>query len=517
MVVEWTRSSVRLAIAEGGGARWRLRILRSQPIGAGGSPASALQALMRAAKRPAAEVISVVPREQVITRVVEFPTTDPRELGQMAGLYARAQLPYSMEQTVMDVSVLSGQRGFTTVVIVACQREVIERHVAWLREAGASASFLTVSSWGVRGWYHRAMRTASVTEPCLVVNVDENRTDFVLLAEHRLLSSRSIGQGWQDWEATGEVATLLSGEVERSRAAIRKELPGTDVRSLLLTGCGPLAQWKEELARRTGIALTVVTPQLPTEPRAAASAGVPYSPVVVEGLAMSELRTLLNLSPPEVRSQTRHRREIRELIAVSILLVVALGLGSLLIGLQLARQERTARDLDSALHAVIPSARQLEANSRTIQLVSGILEDRRRLATSLSEILSHTPGSVTLEGVTFERQRREVTVKGRAASRQLVLEYLKELERVEGVRGVDLKYLTQRTSPTGESTTFELSLRLTAPNEAERIPGRGAPRARSSRAPEPRAAPPTPETSSPAPADSSAAEPSPQPAEEPHG
>jgi Tfp pilus assembly PilM family ATPase len=457
-----------VALAEGSGAQCRIRAIHSQPIGVIGETAEALRGLLRSTvKSAAAQVIGVVAREQVITRVVKFPTIERGELAQMAELYAKAQLPYPREQTVMDFHVLSQREGFTTLAIVACQRDLVGRQLALLREAGLSPALLTVSSWGVLGWYrqilHRsgagqAVQANSIKEPSLVVNVDDTRTDLVLIADGRILSSRSVGQGAQDWEPLGETTDLLGLEVERSRAAIRKELPGTEVRSIILTGLGALGQWNEPLSQRLGLPVIVIDGKEPLQ-LGATPMSTPISPVVVGGLACSEVRELLNLSPPEMRVQVRHRQQVRELVRVALLLMGVLALGSSLLALQLFRQRNMTVQLDQALMDIEPTAKRIQVKSRSAQLVGSMLEGRRRLAMTLSGIFHITPTAVTLEGLTFERAKREVVLRGNAASTQAVLDYIKQLEHLEGVGGVDLKYSTRRSTPAGERTDFELALR----------------------------------------------------------
>src|SRR3989338_5209288 len=134
LVLEWTRTMLHAAVAEGRAAAWRVRAVYAQPLSTSAETAHVLSALIKTAKLPTNEGITVVSREQVITRTVKFPTLDSAELTQMVELYAKAQLPYPREQTVMDFSVLHQQGGFSTVVVVACQRDVIDRQLGALRE-----------------------------------------------------------------------------------------------------------------------------------------------------------------------------------------------------------------------------------------------------------------------------------------------------------------------------------------------------------------------------------------------
>lgn len=464
IVVEVGRTAVRVALAEGRGMRGRIQALQSLPISGPADVASALRAFLGRAKTAPANVIGVIPRELVIARVVKFPTADRSELVQMVQLYAKSHLPYPKEQAVTDFFLLTQADGFSTVAVVACQREVIDRQLTPLREAGLPASFITVSSWGVLGWFRHALYRsgtgqASVATPGLIVNIDETRTDLVLVTDGRLVSSRSVSQGLHELQGAGQTPELLVAEVERSLAAIRQELPGLEVRSLVLTGLGPLSQWQEEIARRLGLAVTVMDARQPLRLRS--TPALSFSPVVVGGLALSELSELLNLSPPEMHAEVHHRRQVRELVAVSALLIIALGLGAALLSVQVSRQRQVVGQLDQALGDIAPAAKGLQEKNRSVQLVTGILRDRQQLAVMLSGVFRETPASVTLEGLTFERERRELSLKGHAESTQAVLAYMKALERLEGVRGVNLRYSAQRSGPSGDYTSFEIVLSQT--------------------------------------------------------
>jgi type IV pilus assembly protein PilM len=466
IVVEWTRTTLRLALAEGAGGRYRLKTVYAQPIGAATEVVMALRALLKTVKASGAEVISVVPREQVITRVVRFPASQPQELAQMVELYGKGQLPYPREQTVMDFHVVNQQEGFSTVAIVACQREIVERQLTVLREAGLPPSLLIVSSWGVLSWYQlvlsqggagSAVRPNAVREPVLVIHVDDTRSDLVLIAGGRMVSNRSIGQGVREWGSPQEVVELLMTEAERSRVAIRKELPGTEVRSLILTGLGPLREWSEPLAERLGLSVVAVESRQPFQGWTAPLAA-PVSPVVIGGLACRGMQGLLNLNPPEVRVQLRHQRQVRELVLVSALLIGVLVLGSGLLALQGFRQQRETAQLAQVLMSVEPRAKQVKEKLRLAQLMQTVLKDRQRLAKTLSKVFLTTPPAITLEGLVFERSRHELVLRGNAETTQTVLDYVKQLEGLDDIERVQLKYSTRRSTPSGERTDFEMSV-----------------------------------------------------------
>ena len=455
VVVEWTRASVRLAVAERSGSRWKLRRVQAQPMPSGGNISEAIRGMVDGLGNAAIdEVIGVLPREQIITRLVRFPSTDATELSEMAELYAKAQLPYTKGQAVVDTRTLQQEQGFSTVALVACQRDVVERHLAVLHDAGLHSALVTVTSWGVMGW-SRAL-ASQPEQPVLVVNIDDTRTDFVLVSGQRLLASRSVAQGAQEWQHAQEIAELMATEVERTRTTLRKELPGTEAKSLILTGLGALAQWRETVAQRLSLPVTVIEASKAIE---LALEGVPISPVAAAGVAVSEQDDLVNLSPSEARAQVRDRRQLRALKTVTNLVIAAVVLAAASLGASLWRAQRMSAQLEQMVETLEPKAKRVREHGRSVDVVRALLDERRHFAATLSGIFQATPEPVSLEALTVEQARHEITVRGLAASTQTVLGYIQQLEQLDGIEAVELKYSTSRSTPSGERTHFELMLK----------------------------------------------------------
>ena len=461
LILELTPSSVRVATASGSTTRMKLEAVFSQPLALGQSPAEGLRTLLKTAKLPSGPLISILPREQALTRVIKFPATRLDELTPMVELYAKAQLPYPREQAVMDFSIIRQGQGFSTVMLVACQREVIDRHLAVLNEAELSPALITMSSWGILEWFRRLGRAQVNRGPTLIINMDSARTDLVIANAGQMLSSRSLDQGASSWMQAPETAELLVTEVERSRTALRKELPGHELRAIIMTGVAPDLTWREVLSQRFAVPVDVVDP-VHAWKGITVSLTPPGSPVVLGGIAGSNLQELINLSPPELRGALQHRRQVRQLVSVSVLAFSELALGAGILGLHDVRQQQVLGQLDRQIQNMKPTAKHVQEKRRSLHMVGSLLSDRRQLAASLSDVFQKTPPNMTLEHVDYEHGRRELTLRGSAMSNQAVLEYLKILEHVDGVRASELKYVTARITSEGERTSFEIILHLEA-------------------------------------------------------
>jgi hypothetical protein len=388
--------------------------------------------------------------------VVKFPSMKMDELASMVDLYARGQLPYPRDQAVTDFHLLAQQDGFTTVGIVACQRETVDKFLGVLRDAGLSPVGMTVSSCGVLGWYRQTLVLEPSREPALVINVDDARTDFVVVADGRLLTSRSIGQGFHDWGTTVDSTELLALEAGRTHAAVKKELPDADVRSLVVTGVGQLAQWGQMVGTRLGLPAEAVEP--PAADRK--SSAVEFSAAVTAGLATTPMTELLNLGPPELRAHVQHRQQVRQMAWLSVLLVAVLSLGAGVLALQGIREERHSAQVDGVLVELEPQAKRVRTKLRLTEVTEGVLDHRRQLATLLSGLLDATPSAVTLEGLAFERGRAQVELRGSGSSTQSILDYIQTLEQLEEVEAVELKRSGRRSGPSGDRADFELLLRV---------------------------------------------------------
>jgi Tfp pilus assembly protein PilN len=455
-VIEVTRTSLRLLVAEGEGKSVRVRRFLVEPIGAPQEAGARLPLLIKQAKLDGAEAIVTIAREQVITRMLKLPAVRPEELGRMVELSGKAQLPFPREQAVADYQVLEQSGGATTVQLIACHRQVVDHAVALARQAGCDPIALVPSSWGVLAWYQQLGRAAEIPEPAMVINVDGDHTDLLLVERGRLLFSRSLAQGVAEWQA-GDPAALLAEEIGRSVSGMRKELPGVEAAGIVLTGVGPLADWRAGLAQQVG--KPVAVRQL--QHRELAIAGN-ASGVVAVGLAMAEPRLLPNLLPPDARHAQRSRRQMRQLSWTGALLGVCLVLGVLALSLSAHRQEERTQRLLTRVTELERQAKQAQRQQADVELIERTLAARRRLASQLVDALRLAPPEVMFDDISLERSRQELSIRGNAPSTRHVLDFIKQLEDTNQFERVELRYSARRNRPGGASTEFQVVARVPA-------------------------------------------------------
>jgi len=447
---------MRMLAVEGPWLKPRIRKFAIEPLT--GEPNQETLHRLVAGLRPArATVLSAIPRDQVITRLLKLPSTNPDEVAQMVELSGKAQLPYPPDQAVSDFQMLEEHGGTSQVQLVACHRELIERHLALVRQEGVEPAWIVPSTWGCLAWYQRLGRASQLAEPVMLIHVDADHTDLVFIQHGRVLFSRALAQGLHEWQAGTDEPEPLAQEFERSLSSVLKEFPGMTVNSIVLTGLGELDRWKGFFEQRFDKPVIVKEAhgdlRFPEPPTSQAA-----SPVVVLGLAMAEDQWLVNLLPREVRHAQRHRRRMRELAFTGMLLLASLLLGMGLLAARISRQAQFTGHAAAALKELEAVTEQVERKDRDIKLIEQCLASRRATADMLAELFRLTSPEVLFESVVFERARGELVVRGSALMTRQVLDYVHSLEQSDQWERVELRYSARRSVAGQMRTDFEIVL-----------------------------------------------------------
>lgn len=444
LIVEFTPSSVRGLLVERGA--WRLHtsqlfveLLRTRTV------PEALAGLVKRLGAKPNQVISVIPREQTMTRMMNVPASDPEELRRIVELSGRTQFPYPAQKILVDFHVAGQDNGTSTVQLVACRRELIEQHLAHMREAGLEPEIVTPSSWGVLAWYQRVRRSINGAEPVCVVNVDADHAELVVIQDGRLLFSRVIGAGDQ-WH----------GELKRSLSGARQDWPGLEIKTCILTGLGPLDQYKTVVEEHLGA--SVIVRKSAEGWTLASQSRESVSPVVALGLGSAEPEELVNLLPEEAKRLHARRHLIRAGTQSAWVGLAACWLVVAMLAVQTHRRGKELSATQAALKELEATAAELKEHERFIRVAERVAGSRKQSAERLAALMQVTPQDVAWKNLTFDRSGRTLVVAGSAPTTRRVLDYVKLLEEAKLWGQVELRYTSRRKAKTEQRTEFEIAL-----------------------------------------------------------
>lgn len=180
-------------------------------------------------------VVSALPSELVVKRLLELPFSDARKLNQVVPFALEEHLPFPVDDSVVAFARV-GRAGDNTLVMAAMARKPdLKRHLELLARAGLDPKTITLSELAIASLLARS-RTAAAT-PHLVMDVETNSTSMVLLdSDGTPRAARTVNAGLSE-EKTGHnwdtQAAMILSAARQMLLAHSSELEDLDV---VLTG-----------------------------------------------------------------------------------------------------------------------------------------------------------------------------------------------------------------------------------------------------------------------------------------
>lgn len=111
--------------------------LRELPLGGSGQTvAERLQELMRTHRLPTQHVVCALPADRLSNRVIEFPFRDRRKVAQAVPFEVESQVPFDLEDIVIDWAEIGTDRTKTELVATLSPRKEVALLLHSLRQAG---------------------------------------------------------------------------------------------------------------------------------------------------------------------------------------------------------------------------------------------------------------------------------------------------------------------------------------------------------------------------------------------
>jgi len=118
----------------------------------------------------------------VIMRVVEMPPLKPDELAQALPIEAQRHLPFNIQDVVLDGAILGPAEGNKIwVLIVACKRELLERRIGWVQQAGLVPMCIDVDALALSNAYTEQPNGRKPSTIHALVDVGAQRSSLVVL------------------------------------------------------------------------------------------------------------------------------------------------------------------------------------------------------------------------------------------------------------------------------------------------------------------------------------------------
>lgn len=401
--------------------------------------AQALAALVKQHKLERLPILACLPRQAVTVRMLDLPSTESGEINDMVELQAAKQTPYSRDQILYDYRIVGGTRaGYTRILLAIVQRDVLRYRFSLLEDAGLSVEQMTVSSEGLLNWYLR--NSGSGDRVTALLDIDAEATDLCVMRGDVLLFNRSIKIGAEALlETSGEqVAERFVQETAQTLEACRREVPGTELERIMVTGACGGAAVAAELLKKTFEGVTVeindstaTASRWPADPDLHAAPGDRLAVTALLGMALDPGQLAMGFVPEPVRLRRDLLTKARSLSTIAVLVISLLVTASMAGTLRLWRLKNHYNALNAEITQNLPEVARVEQQREVVLEVHERRNSDTAVYNMIIEAYRHLLPEVYVEAFAVDSASGEITLEGLAESRRDIRSLVEALESSE--------------------------------------------------------------------------------------
>jgi Tfp pilus assembly PilM family ATPase len=425
--------------------------------------ANAVRATATEFKAKSPGVISVIPSHAVITKNIEIPSTDPREIKEIISLQAGRHTPYSRDEIIADyIEIGTYKNSYTKILLVIIARSAVKKHLEILDKAGLRLERVLLAAEGLVVFVTKALRLENSDPPVNILHIDENHTDFIIGFKSKPIFVRSIPIGTQHLLSERQTYEVkFAEEILRSLEAYQNEDIEKTPNLLILTGA--IEQVRElEATLNNSMHLTVkVLPYLknaPIAPEAARAASLikqsSFLHIISALLSWDKLK--VDLVPEEIKLRKSLEERGKELIKTGVLILTNFILVFFILVTGIYFKGLYLKKINDKYRTLNEEAKKLEGDFDRISRIKNYLASRGYSLEVLTELYNIVNPEIQLSDVRFDEQGK-FSLRGTAESMSAVFTFVEDLEKSKFFKEVKSKYTTKRKEGTKDVTDFEIA------------------------------------------------------------
>ncbi|MCM2278703.1 MAG: pilus assembly protein PilM [Oligoflexia bacterium] len=181
------------------------------------TPAMALTRLMDGLPKAPDRIAVALPTRHLTFRNLKLPTRDRKAIQSSVGFELEDELPFPIDKSVYDYSILSqSKQGSVVHVAATLQRHLATSLESWLA-AGIDPDLVTGECWAYRAFLNRVLPREEQEKPVLLAEIGHERTVLYVQWRGSPIMSREIPWGGRD--LTQAISQNLGIPFEQAEAA----------------------------------------------------------------------------------------------------------------------------------------------------------------------------------------------------------------------------------------------------------------------------------------------------------
>ena len=411
--------------------------------------------------------VLVIPSHLAITKNIEIPSQDPKEIADIMNLQAARHTPYAREEIIIDYKTIGTYRvNYTKILLAIVTREIIRRQLNIVNKAGIEIQRVCFSSEVVGKFLSNIFKLNNDDFPSGLLYIDSSFSYFNIVFKDESIFSRSIPIGSKHFD--DDYTRYVGQFVEETRKSIevyRNEgIESVPQRIILLSAPDKYKGLASFLSSTVGIPSenTSFIDRFIIKGKAGKLFATVNPSLFLDVIASSfeSARAQINLIPEEIKLKKAFQERSRQIVwtgffVLSIVLVIFIMVVS-----KITFRNIYLSKLDEGLRPIHKEAEELEDKFRRIQLLKRYLSQRGTFLETLDKVYKNIPPTVKVTELRFNKENESVSIKGTAGSMTTVYSFIDSLSNEELFKDIKTRYTTKRREGNKEVADFELGITL---------------------------------------------------------
>ena len=408
-------------------------------------------------------IINVIPSHLSITKNIEIPSTDAREIKEIINLQAGRHTPYSREEIIIGyIEIGTYKNSYTKILLVIVARNIVKRHYEILDKAGLKLESVLFAPEGLAWSASKLFKLETQDAPLSLIHIDEAFTDFTVIFRNKPIFIRSISIGAKALAAERErYQPNFIEELKKSLEAYQNEDIEKSPWLIILSGAvEEIKNMESALSDALRFPVRImpyyINSSVSGEAFKAASVEkqMSFLNVLTPLLAWGELK--VDLTPEEIKLRKALEERGKDLIKTGVFVLTTIVLFFFILLSKIYFKSAYLKNLSARYKSLGEEAMELEKDFTKVSQIRRYLESRGVTLEVLAELHRIIPDNLELEDIRLEDQGK-FSVKGTADSMSTVFSFVDAMEKSKYFKDAKTKHTTKRKEGTIDVTDFEIT------------------------------------------------------------
>ncbi|MDP8264679.1 MAG: pilus assembly protein PilM [Candidatus Aceula lacicola] len=420
-----------------------------------------------------ARAVCVVPPSMTITKNIEIPSLEPKEIESIIDLQAGRHTPYSREEIVIGyINFGVYQKNYSKILLVIVNRQVIMRQINILESVGVKVEKIFFAPEVKSGFYAKTLGVFDDQLPVGIIDVNSTFTDFTIMLRGIAIACRSIPVGAKDIIDEGEeakkrfveelkqsVESYQSEDIEKipQKYVLAKKREMTDgIKDLAAATLGASF---EILSYDDSLVFSDKAKKVFDENNAESFLDVLSPSLAYDGRQ-------IDLLPEEIKTQRIIEKQGQEGIKFGALAIILLVLSGAIFISKIYFKSSLLEKIQTQYNETERAAGSLEKISTKTRIIKGYLESRLVPLDVVEELYRIIPDDIYLKSFVLD-ENGKISIDGTSDSMSQVFALVGTLEDSGIFKGVKTKSTTAKKERGKDVASFEIVFMLESAEDGD--------------------------------------------------